>query len=127
MITFNYIKEYDESEEGEMVAEILVDDKVAIVVEHTDHMGGFDEIRDINKSILFLFLKEFNSKYANNLDFMIDSEENEGLTTFNFDTEPVAIINNTEITFLDEEGLAYMLAMVVVLVPAFEETLQAKK
>jgi len=120
MIEIKYIHEYDE-DEGLMIADIFVDNKKVVTVENTDAMGGFAEMRDLNKENLFLFLNEFHNKYANTISDMLDSEVEGDIITFNSDTIPFAIINKTEITFVDEEELPSVLIMAASLIP-YEQT-----
>ena len=115
---FDFIREYDEMEEnGLMIANVINSKDIKVCqVEHTDLMGGFNEINgEVNNEALADFLVELNemivengSDYYGYLDCEVEGE----VVTFTNDTEPFAELRGKEAFLLDKEELAYVLVIV---------------
>ena len=126
---FDYIHEYDEMEDnGLMIADISNRKGVKVCqVEHTDLMGGFDEINgEINNEAVADFLVELSDMIKENgADYYgyINIEVNGEVITFTNDTNVFAELRGKEAFILDKEELAYVL---VILSSYFEGVYQYK-
>jgi len=114
---FDFIREYDEMEQdGLMIANVINRKGVKVCqVEHTDLMGGFDEINgEVDNEALADFLVELSEMIKENGgDYYgyIDCEVEGEVLTFTNDTEPFAELRGKEVFLLDKEQLAYALAI----------------
>jgi hypothetical protein len=112
---FNILTEYNEMEnDGLMIADVLTDSGVkALQIEHTDLMGGFDQINgNINLEALALVLVDIAKMITDKgADFYgyLDIEVNGDTITFTDDTEPFAELQGKQAFILDKEQLPFAL------------------
>ena len=100
---YNIITAYDGAiKNGLMVADVLNDNNEKVCqVEHTDLMGGFDEINgEVDEKALVTFLKELKVEIENGKEFGYLEVETKGNTTvFTDDTEIFAELKNDKVVY----------------------------
>ncbi len=115
---FDILHHYDEMEDNGLFKANLTTDSGIVVcqIEHTDLMGGFDEINDeVNLEALALVLVDLKDMIAvNGANYYawVDMEVNGDTITFTDDTEPFAELQGKQAFILDKEQLAYALVAI---------------
>ncbi len=115
---FDITTPYNEMENnGRMIAKVMTDNNVLVCeIEHTDLMGGFDEINgEINLEALSLFLSDLKvmiEENGNDYYGWVAMEVNGDTITFTDDTEPFAELFGKQAFILDREQLATALCAI---------------
>jgi len=115
---FEFEVKYDEMEQnGLMIANVINRKGVTVCqIEHTDLMGGFNEINgELNIEALADFLvdlSEMIEENGNDYYGYISLEKVGEVMTFENDTNPFAEMRGKEVFVLDKEELAYALVII---------------
>ncbi len=115
---FDILIPYDEMENnGKMLATLTTDDDVVVCeIEHTDMMGGHDQINgDVNLealAVVLVDLKAMIEKDGANFYGWIDMEVDGSTITFTDDTEPFAELQGKQAFILDEDTLPFALCAI---------------
>lgn len=105
-MNFKIVHPYDEMEDnGLMIADVYIGNKFVAQIEHTDLMGGHDEIRDILQDNLQEFLMDLHTNIDNGYG-CVESNVDGTEITFTDDEEVFAIIKDNKLVFIEESTLA---------------------
>jgi len=121
---FNIIKEYNEMQEnGLYIVDILTNDQIPVCrVEHTDLMGGFDELKTkVDEVALYEVLKDLNLIiFENGEDIFstIECEMIDGILSFTDDTDVFAIITGNKASVIDDDLFARAFMQISVILSA---------